>query len=74
MKCAFVSVWDDGIEIVTPAEFDPVTKRVTDIEFAPLSESQLSDLEISERQYISVAGKKYPVHEEVDGEFIAEDE
>lgn len=71
IPCSYVSVWDGGIEIVSPAVFDPESGVVSDIQTAPLSGSQLAALDVLENQYILVCGRRFDVRENEDGELAA---
>jgi len=49
MKATYVSVWDGGYKIETSCEYDPATKKVTDIETEDVDDL---DLDILTDEYI----------------------
>lgn len=57
-KAKFTSVWDDGYEITSECKVNIESKEVFDI--VPVNVDEL-DLEILEREYITVDNKEYPV-------------
>lgn len=48
----FISVWADFGEVISDAVFDPVSKTVSDIQIAELSEEELAECEILLGEYI----------------------
>lgn len=71
VNCTFVSVWNGGMEIISPATFDTDTGLVSDIQTAPLSASMLEECQHLEREYIIVNGREYAVENGEDDEYYA---
>lgn len=71
IPCTYVSVWDGGVAIESAALFDPDTGVVSEIQTAPLSESQLAALDVLENQHILVCGHCFDVRENENGELAA---
>ena len=71
VDCTFVSVWDGGIEIVSPATYDTDTGLISDIQTAPLSASMLEECQHLEREYIIVNCREYAVERGEDDEYYA---
>lgn len=73
IPCTYVSVWDDEIEIESPAMLDLKTREVFNIAQADLSDATLNSLEILTRQYvriyIPVRYVEYDVYED-DGRYF----
>lgn len=57
-KAKFTSVWDDGYEVTSECKVNMESKEVFDIELVNVDEL---DLEILEREYITIDDKEYPV-------------
>ena len=57
-KAEVTSVWDGGVEITTGCTVDLCTHRVFDIEMCV---DEADAVEVLEREYVSIDGKKYPV-------------
>jgi len=57
----FTSVWDGGYEVTTNCKVDMETKEVFYIETAYVGE-----VEILERQFVTVDGVDYPVSDDVE--------
>ena len=74
MKCTFVSIWNnESIRIETSAEINEAGV-VTNIESADLSEEELDELFICDRELVEVNGKEYEVESLdtfADGNYIA---
>lgn len=68
IDCTFVSVWDGGLEVISPASFDPDSGHVFDIQTAQLSASMLEECQHLEREYIIVGSKEYDVKQDDDDE------
>lgn len=66
-EAKFTSVWDDGYEVTSDCKVDMESKEVFDIEMTNVDEL---DLEILEREYITIDNKEYSVSR--DGEDNAE--
>ena len=61
MKCTFVSIWnDETIRIETSAEINEAGV-ITSIEPADLSEDELDELLVCDREFVEVNGKEYEV-------------
>lgn len=71
IPCTFVSVWDVGVAIESPALYDPDTDAVTDIQTAKLPTGLTEGLEHLEREYIRVSDHDYDVRRIGDGEYTA---
>ena len=52
MIATYVSVWDDGVEVRTKCQYDPLTTLVWDIE-----SSDVQGLDILEDEYIECEGE-----------------
>ena len=74
MKCTFVSIWnDETIRIETSAEINEAGV-ITSIEPADLSEDELDELLVCDRELVEVNGKEYevePLDTFADGNYIA---
>ena len=62
--CTLVSVWDGGLEISSPASFDPDTGLVFGIQTAPLSASMLEECQHLLREYVILDGREYDVRQD----------
>ena len=71
VPCTFISVWDGGMEVDSPAVFDPDTGVVSDIQLAQLPESVLNNLGILDRELVRVNGKEYEVRRNEDDTYSA---
>ena len=67
--CTFVSVWDSGLEISSPASFDPDTGLIANIQAAPLSASMLKERQHLLREYVIVDGREYDVRQDDNNEY-----
>lgn len=63
-NATFTSVWDDGIEVTTNCKINMDTKEVFDVEVA-----YINDLDILEREYVTIDGVDHPVSCNGDTEF-----
>ena len=57
-SATFTSVWDGGYGVTTDCKVNTETKEVFDIYLVNVDDF---DLEILEREYVTIDGKEYPV-------------
>ena len=68
-RCTFVSVWDGGIRIETPAMMDEATGIVSDIEIADLPGNVLNDMDVLDQEFILIGDREYDVESNDDGTY-----
>ena len=69
--CTFVSVWDGGLAISSPASFDPDSGLIADIQAAPLSAYMQEECQHLIREYVIVDGREYDVRQNDNNEYYA---
>ena len=62
-NATFISVWDNGYEVITNCKVNMETKEIFDIEIVNV------DVDILEEEYVTIDDKKYSVSE-IDGHYI----
>lgn len=62
-NATFISVWDNGYEVITNCKVNMETKEIFDIETVDV------DVDILEEEYVTIDDKKYSVSE-IDGHYI----
>ncbi len=60
IKGLYVSVWDDGFEVVSEATINLDTKEVTIGKHLYDYDFDVLDLEILDREYVEIDGDEYP--------------
>lgn len=68
VKGLYISEWDDGVEIVSEAVIDLETKEVTILEHLYYYDFDSLDLEILNREYVTIHGVEYPCYRKNDAE------
>ncbi len=71
IHATYVSVWDNGIEIETPAVFDRETGVRDEVQMAQFSEGMLESLDIRTGEYIRYDGRQYELRGTDDGTYHA---
>lgn len=66
-----VSVWDNGIEIETPAMFDRDTGVLDEVQMAQLPNGVLESLDIRTGEYVRYDGRQYELRGNDDGTYHA---
>lgn len=67
----YVSVWDNGVEIETPAMFDRDTGVLDEVQMAQLPESIVEDMEVLVGEYVRYDGRQYELRDNEDGTYNA---
>lgn len=62
-NATFISVWDNGYEVITNCKVNMETKEIFDIETVDV------DVDILEEEYVTIDDKKYSVSK-IDGHYI----
>ena len=71
IHATYVSVWDNGIEIETPAMFDRDTGVLDEVQMAQLPEGVLESLDIRTGEYVRYDGRQYELRGNDDGTYHA---
>lgn len=71
IQATFVSVWDDGIEIETPAMFDRETGILDEVQMAELPVNMVESLEVLVGEYVRYDGRQYELEYNGDGSYSA---
>ena len=67
----YISVWDNGIEVESPAMFDRDSGLLTDVQMAPLPESVVNSLDMLTGEYVRYDGRQYALRDNEDGTYNA---
>ena len=71
IQATYVSVWDDGIEIETPAMFDRETGILDEVQMAQLPDGVVDSLETLVGEYVRYDGRQYELEYNEDGSYNA---
>lgn len=71
IQATYISVWDDGIEIETPAMFDRDTGILDEIQMAELPDGVVESLDILTGEYVRYDGRQYELRDNEDGTYNA---
>ena len=71
IHATYVSVWDNGIEIETPAMFDRDTGVLDEVQMAQLPDGVLESLDIRTGEYVRYDGRQYELRGNDDGTYHA---
>ena len=71
IQATYVSVWDDGIEIETPAMFDRDTGVLDEVQMAQFPDGMLESLDIRTGEYVRYDGRQYELRANDDGTYHA---
>ena len=71
IPATYISVWDNGVEVESPAMFDRDSGLLTDVQMAPLPEGVLNSLEVLTGEYVRYDGRQYALRDNKDGTYNA---
>ena len=71
VHATYVSVWDNGVEIETPAMFDRDTGVLDEVQMAELPDGVVESLEVLTGEYVRCGDQQYELEYNGDGTYSA---